>query len=142
MASEQLKAAAAALLISMFVFMAALIVTAKADDHRIHPVCDDNHTPRCWVPHPGEPGRLVPVNKPPVQAAISPQVREQMVPPQPPPGAGYRSPISPEVRAQMVPPMPPPGYGEDPYGYQPYQPYYGYGRPLLMFRFGPFMFVR
>jgi hypothetical protein len=95
-------------------FMAAMMVSAVADD-RIHPICDDTKTPRCWVPHLDQP-------KPPV--AISPQVREQMVPPQPPPGAGI---IAPEVRAQMVRPLPPPG----PYGYR---------RPLL-FRFGP-LFVR
>jgi hypothetical protein len=117
------KAAAAAL------FMAAMMVTAVADDNRIHPVCDDTKTPRCWVPHPDQP-------KPPV--AISPPVREQMVPPPPPPGAGYRSPIPPEVRAQMVRPLPPPGYDGDPYGHQPH----GYGRPLML-RFGPlFLFVR
>jgi hypothetical protein len=110
-----MKEAAAAL------FMAAMMVTAVADD-RIRPICDDTKTPRCWVPHPDQPGRLVPVNKPPADA---PQVAPQ------------RSPIPPEVRAQMVPPMPPPRYGEDPYGYQR-----GYGRPL-MFRFGPLMlFVR
>jgi hypothetical protein len=100
-------------------FMAAMIVTAVADD-RIHPVCDDTKTPRCWVPHPDQPGRLVPVNKPPVHDTIPPPVREQMVPPMPPPGAGYRSPspIPPEVRAQMV------------------------RRPLI-FRFGPLLlFVR
>jgi hypothetical protein len=111
------------LLALVAVFMAAMMVTAVADDNRIHPVCDDTKTPRCWVPHPDQPSRLVPVNKPPADA---PQVAPQ------------RSPLPPEVRAQMVRPLPPPGYGGDPYGHQPY----GYGRPL-MFRFGPlFLFVR
>jgi hypothetical protein len=66
----------------LIVAILLLMSFAFADDHRIHPICDDTKTPRCWVPHPGEnPKPVTPV--PPVTQSESPRVR--VTPPESPP---------------------------------------------------------
>jgi hypothetical protein len=106
--------------------LACLVTPAVADDNRIHPVCDDTKTPRCWVPHPDQPSRLVPVNKPAAAQAPAPQPTQPRPQPQSDPDQQWISPIA-RTPAQL-----PPG---DPYGHQR-----GYGRPL-MFRFGPLLLL-